>query len=1197
MTDYTSEINTLFDAIQYRSGPASEVAVYNAALQAGTMTLDQVTTAIESDPYTQNYVNVVIREYQAAFGRVPDAAGVAYWVNTVAANPAYLSDMSVIFANSAEFQALYGANAMTPANPALVTALYTNVLGRAPDAAGLAYWSSQNLDAAQLLQAFAQSPEYINNTAAPIMGFQDAEVAYALNPTTAPDPFTGSLWDYGLTTGQTLNLTTGIDTFDITTPYTLDTVQGVIDTKILSSDTTYTPGDSITGNGHTIVKLAVSGGVATATGNAALVSLAGVSEVDLAMGMPAGDTLYVPAANWNNVPVVNVSGLANNVVLQHDNITAGTLKLSIQTTGSAYLDSTGTIEGLKYSADVGQANGAGSVAVLGTSGVAATASAKGYVDLYMYNEATGAGAQTVGDINIGNVALNAGKSGSVYLDVYNYARATSANATAGNLHVGDIAVNAAESARGTFYVSNEAYVSGKGDATVGNVTVGNVTLKGAASATMYGSVYNYAAAHTGNAVAGNVTVGNVAVTVGANGYADFSAYNEAYVSTKGNATAGDVTVGNVALNAAKSATVYGSVYNYVHAHSGNAVAGNVTVGNVAVTAADKGYGSFEAYNDVYVTGKGDATVGNVKVGDVSLKAAGTGSARAYIDNYVYASSGNAKAGNVTVGAVSLAAASGSAYASAYNEAIAYGTGHAATVGNLSVGNVTLTHNADNATHIGGGTEVSLSQYAYASKGDAAVGNLSVGTITINPAGASGAGQSGAYNEVFVSNEAFASKVATVGTITIGDVTAQTGLSGYARLDVRNRADGGATSTATASGLVTVGNVAMKGGDVAKLSLTVENWATNGSAGGVKVGNVAMTGGAASTGYVYVSDYGNNAGNVTVGNVTINTVKEFLGVENYAAAGSAGNTVVGNVTLSGGDSFGNNYIYQYASGSAGTITVGDISLTPAGGHTLNLDVTNSAGGHVGAVTLGNINVSAGGGGIAHANLHVSTTGVSGGAITLGNITVAGGVVIGGVTQDNLANLTGWLNIHSASGKVTVGNIDYSGYVGAGDATTIIDTSAWSGAAQITGSQGGTTIDDNSGQNAINVSGSGTNADNLYFATVQKAVTDANVSAGTTVQSAVDSVTGFHNGDAIAFTGGLGLTGAGIGSLGTQTTVQTWADFLSNAAADIHGGDAAYVGVVGGNTYVALNSGNQAVEIVELVGVHTVTQSGATLVWAS
>ena len=203
MTDYTNDINAWYQAIQYRPAPTDELTQFNAQLMAGIITTGQAIAQIEGSSFTQNYVDPVIREYQAAFGRVPDQAGVAYWVGQVAANPASLAVLSTTFADSAEFKMNYGATATTPASSTLVTALYTNVLGRGPDAAGLAYWSNSGLDAAQLLQAFAQSAEFITDTTPYVIQFQNAEVA--LN-----EPTTGSLYNQAIPGGI------GANTYTIT---------------------------------------------------------------------------------------------------------------------------------------------------------------------------------------------------------------------------------------------------------------------------------------------------------------------------------------------------------------------------------------------------------------------------------------------------------------------------------------------------------------------------------------------------------------------------------------------------------------------------------------------------------------------------------------------------------------------------------------------------------------------------------------------------------------------------------------------------------------------------------------------------------------------------------------------------------------------------------------------------------------------
>ena len=77
------------------------------------------------------------RIYKAAFARTPDLGGVGYWISVMDKGTS-LQSVAGGFIDSAEFKSVYGTN---PTNDALVTKFYTNVLGRAPDATGAAYWT------------------------------------------------------------------------------------------------------------------------------------------------------------------------------------------------------------------------------------------------------------------------------------------------------------------------------------------------------------------------------------------------------------------------------------------------------------------------------------------------------------------------------------------------------------------------------------------------------------------------------------------------------------------------------------------------------------------------------------------------------------------------------------------------------------------------------------------------------------------------------------------------------------------------------------------------------------------------------------------------------------------------------------------------------------------------------------------------
>ena len=108
---------------------------------------------------TEGTAGKVYRVYQAAFDRTPDAAGLGFWINAVDGGVA-LKDVAAGFIASTEFKTLYGAS---PGNDALIAAFYNNVLHRAADAAGQAFWvnvlNTKAATTADVLAGFSESPE------------------------------------------------------------------------------------------------------------------------------------------------------------------------------------------------------------------------------------------------------------------------------------------------------------------------------------------------------------------------------------------------------------------------------------------------------------------------------------------------------------------------------------------------------------------------------------------------------------------------------------------------------------------------------------------------------------------------------------------------------------------------------------------------------------------------------------------------------------------------------------------------------------------------------------------------------------------------------------------------------------------------------------------------------------------------------
>jgi uncharacterized delta-60 repeat protein len=98
------------------------------------------------------------RLYQAAFDRSPDGGGLSFWIHELDVGRT-LEGVAAIFADSKEFTATYGPLD----NRQFVTQLYSNVLHRAPDGGGLAFWQGM-LDEgghtrAWVLTGFSESQE------------------------------------------------------------------------------------------------------------------------------------------------------------------------------------------------------------------------------------------------------------------------------------------------------------------------------------------------------------------------------------------------------------------------------------------------------------------------------------------------------------------------------------------------------------------------------------------------------------------------------------------------------------------------------------------------------------------------------------------------------------------------------------------------------------------------------------------------------------------------------------------------------------------------------------------------------------------------------------------------------------------------------------------------------------------------------
>ncbi len=100
----------------------------------------------------------VYRIYQAAFDRQPDQGGVGFWMSQMDRGLS-LETVAEGFVQSAEFASVFGVD---PSTEAFVSKVYSNVLHRAPDAGGYAFWVNavnNGVSRAVMLAAVSESAE------------------------------------------------------------------------------------------------------------------------------------------------------------------------------------------------------------------------------------------------------------------------------------------------------------------------------------------------------------------------------------------------------------------------------------------------------------------------------------------------------------------------------------------------------------------------------------------------------------------------------------------------------------------------------------------------------------------------------------------------------------------------------------------------------------------------------------------------------------------------------------------------------------------------------------------------------------------------------------------------------------------------------------------------------------------------------
>ena len=175
----TKQIDDMYLDVLSRHATTAEQLAFSAL--ADTQPTIEIQEDIATLPEATTFVDPLVRLYQGAFGRLDSidpngnfdtGAQSGFWVNTNALRSGItLQQMAAAFVASSEFIDLYGTTTVTPA---LITAYYQNILGRAPSSAEVSAWQATGLNASQILIGFTQSTEFITRSQASVDAFKIA---------------------------------------------------------------------------------------------------------------------------------------------------------------------------------------------------------------------------------------------------------------------------------------------------------------------------------------------------------------------------------------------------------------------------------------------------------------------------------------------------------------------------------------------------------------------------------------------------------------------------------------------------------------------------------------------------------------------------------------------------------------------------------------------------------------------------------------------------------------------------------------------------------------------------------------------------------------------------------------------------------------------------------------------------------------
>jgi hypothetical protein len=161
-------VQTLYENVLNRPADPAGLQYWVGALASGVTRGNVLLSFSEGSEFESDMLPVAgdqdnaeaYRLYAAAFNRVPDPAGQAYWALQLA-NGATPTQVAQGFVSSVEFTQDYGALSASD----FVTVMYENVLHRAADPSGQQYWTNAMLNGASEATVLASFSDSVENRA------------------------------------------------------------------------------------------------------------------------------------------------------------------------------------------------------------------------------------------------------------------------------------------------------------------------------------------------------------------------------------------------------------------------------------------------------------------------------------------------------------------------------------------------------------------------------------------------------------------------------------------------------------------------------------------------------------------------------------------------------------------------------------------------------------------------------------------------------------------------------------------------------------------------------------------------------------------------------------------------------------------------------------------------------------------------